>query len=289
MQQDMPNMYPWQPRVLDKQERAKAPVDLLELAYLFLGHWCPIVLCLVLGAIVGFLYTIYARVQDKPEYEATAQVYVVPASSDFDEVVTLLSKLPSDGVLVDDVADVIEKLQNLPSDDSIIADYKALLLSEPLLQDVVDNLSLDVETEELEKKIDVTNLENTHIVQIDVTSENAQEAADVANELVLQGEIYFRDFVGTDTPKLLERAEVPVNRSNASSAGLLRNATVGGMIGAILCCGWLLARFLMNDTFVTPSDIVNYFGVQPLAVIPELHPDCEKYNCAREKKKGKAK
>ena len=28
-------------------------------------------------------------------------------------------------------------------------------------------------------------------------------------------------------------------------------------------------RYLLNDTFMTPDDLVKYLGVQPLATIPE--------------------
>ena len=46
----------------------------------------------------------------------------------------------------------------------------------------------------------------------------------------------------------------------------------------------------MNDTFVTPDDIAKYFGVQPLATIPEG--DLGGFNSAgrkRKKKKNKHK
>ena len=38
---------------------------------------------------------------------------------------------------------------------------------------------------------------------------------------------------------------------------------------AALCCGIVAAKYLMNDTFTTSEEISRYFGVQPLAVIPE--------------------
>ena len=43
---------------------------------------------------------------------------------------------------------------------------------------------------------------------------------------------------------------------------------LGGMLGAVICCGILLVRYLLNDTFLTPDDLVKYLGVQPLATIP---------------------
>ena len=51
----------------------------------------------------------------------------------------------------------------------------------------------------------------------------------------------------------------------------------------MLCCGVLVLRYLMNDTFVTPDDVTRYLGVQPLAVIPEA--DLGEFN--QEDKKGR--
>ena len=80
--------------------------------------------------------------------------------------------------------------------------------------------------------------------------------------------IYLPQIMETDEPNLVESAIPPTEKSSPSTA---RNVVLGGMLGAILCCGVLLVRYLMNDTFVTPDDIEKYFGVQPLATIPETN------------------
>ena len=49
----------------------------------------------------------------------------------------------------------------------------------------------------------------------------------------------------------------------------VKELAVLALLGAILCCTVLLVRYLMNDTFVTPDDVARYFGIQPLATIPE--------------------
>ena len=70
----------------------------------------------------------------------------------------------------------------------------------------------------------------------------------------------------TEEPNLVEEAIVPAEKASPSYA---KNVLLGGLLGAVLCCGVLVVRYLMNDTFVTPDDIQKYFGVQPLATIPE--------------------
>ena len=77
----------------------------------------------------------------------------------------------------------------------------------------------------------------------------------------------------------MEEAIPPTAKSSPSTA---KNVMLGGLLGACLACGVLVVRYLMNDTFVTPDDVVKYLGVQPLAVIPEA--DLGEFNGKKQKK-----
>lgn len=264
------NQYPMQPQEFSEQEREETTIDLVEILYLFWGNLWKIAVCLVLGMVVAFGGTYLGKFfQSAPQYKATASVYVVPASSDPIDFVKILPGIPNDESLLADVVDAVKKMENPPSDESLIADYKELLLSRPLLQDVVDELSLDVDYTALEKMIEVSDTEDTHVVKIEVTSSEAQMSADIANDLVKQAAVYYEKFVKMDPPELIEEAVAPAQASNQKAPKYLTNAILGGLLGAVLCCGVLLVLFLVNDTFVTPDDILNRYGVQPLAVIPE--------------------
>lgn len=267
MQEQISNEYPWQPQILDSHDE-EAPIDLLEVFYIFWGHLRQIVLWLVIGAAAGVLCTLVIRSQEEPQYQAISEVYVAPAENDISDVMTILSNLSDDDILLADVVSVIKGWQCLPNDASMIADYKALLVSRPLLQDVIEALSLETSPATLENMITVDELEGTHIVKIAVTSSNAQQAIDIANELVSQGKLYFRDFVKTEPPKLLEKAETSSVRHYANDFGYLRNAALGGLLAAVLYCAFLFVNYLKNNTIVTPEDIQECFGVEPLGTIP---------------------
>ena len=225
---------------------ANDEIDLVEVFYLFWGHAWQIILCLMLGAIAAFGVTKFLIT---PLYEATSSIYIVSASNNS-----------------------VVNLTDLQIGAQLTADYQELMLSRPLLEDVIENLELTnaegepMTTRALEGMITITNATDTRILAITVTSPDPQQAADIANELVEQACIYLPQIMETDEPTLVEEAIVPTQKASPSTA---RNVVLGGMLGAILCCGVLLVRYLMNDTFMTPDDIQRYFGVQPLATIPE--------------------
>lgn len=291
MGQQISNEYPWKPQLLDNCGEG-ATVDLLEVLCLFWRHLRKIVLWLIIGGAAGALYTLGTCFQAELQYKATTQVYITPAENNASDVITILSNLSNDDILISDVASAIKSWQRLPSDESIIADYEALLVSRPLLQDVIENLSLDMDPATLGNMITVSNLEDTHIIDIAVIGSNAQQVSDIANELVFQGEIYFRNFVGLEPPKLLERSEVSASQFATSGSEYFKNAAVGGLLTTIIYCAFLLIKFLMDKTIVGPEDVLECFGVKPLATIPTSNQMCiQQHNtgevCKREKGKIK--
>lgn len=281
MHQVISNEYPWQPQIMD-DDSEETTIDLLEMFYLFWGHLWQIVALFVLGAAVGGLYSCVVA---EPQYQSTAQVYIESPTSDIDDAMMVIPDLSGGNILLSDVANAIISWQRLPSDTSLQNDYKELLLSRTLLQDVLKNLSLDTDYdmnyEDLKGMITFGDTESTHIVKIVVTSPDAQMSSDIANELVSQGEIYYRNFVWTEPPKVLESAEVPSHQLNTGSSNSFRNVALGGLFTAALYCGFLLVRFMMNDKIVTPNDVVKNFGVPPLATIPKSNPGNVRKNRAQ--------
>ncbi|OUN37900.1 hypothetical protein B5G28_09995 [Faecalibacterium sp. An77] len=229
-------------------------IDLVELFYVLWGHAWQIILCLIAGAAIAFAYTYFLVT---PLYKATSSIYIVSASNNS-----------------------VVNLTDLQIGAQLTADYQELMRSRPLLEDVIKNLDLDMSTSALSSMISITNTSDTRILKITVTSPDPQESADIANELVNQACIYLPDIMETDEPNLVEEAIPPAYKASPSYA---KNLVLGGLVGAVLCCGVLVLRYLMNDTFVTPDDVSRYLGVQPLAVIPEA--DLGEFN--QENKKGR--
>lgn len=222
-------------------------VDLVDIFYVLWGHFWRILLCLVLGALIALGITKFLIT---PKYEATSSIYIVSASNNS-----------------------VVNLTDLQIGSQLTADYQELMLSRPLLEDVIDSLDLkSVNSDEmmsvntLRDMIEITNASDTRILKITVTSSDPQEAADIANELVNQARIYLPQIMETEEPNLVEEAIAPIEKSSPSYA---KNTLIGGFLGVCACCCVLIIRYLLNDTFMTPDDVAKVFGIQPLATIPE--------------------
>ena len=215
-------------------------IDLVEIFYLFWGHAIQIILCAILGGLLAFGYT---RFLVTPLYQAEAKLYMVSASA---------------GSMI--------SISDLQLGSQLTSDYQQLMVSRPLLEDVIDSLDLNMGYGALKGMISVSNPTDTRILRVTVTSSDPKLSCDIANELVDQAVVYLPRVMECDEPNVVERAVVP---GGASSPNYARNVFLGVVAGLVICCVVILIRFLSNDTFVTADDLARRFGIQPLASIPE--------------------
>lgn len=215
-------------------------IDLVDLFYLLWEHILQIIACLAVGGVVAFLGT---RFLITPQYQATAKMYIVSASNNS-----------------------VVNLSDLQVGSQLTADYQELMFNRPMLEDVVESLALDVTYKQLAQMVSISNPSSTRILCITVTHPDPRLAADIANEIANQAIVYLPRIMECEKPNISEEAVCPTQKSSPSYS---RNTLLGAMLAAIVYCGILVLQYMMNDSFVTSEDVSRYFGVQPLAVIPE--------------------
>lgn len=185
-------------------------IDLVEVFYLLWGHILQIIACFLAGALLAFGFTYFFVT---PMYQASASIYIVSASNNS-----------------------IVNLTDLQIGSQLTADYQELMLSRPLLQDVIKNLDLDTNYRSLAGQVSITNTNDTRILKVTVTDSDPERAADIANELIKQARIYLPEIMETETPNVVEDAVVPT-RSPAPATPRTRCwARCWVLCSAAACC-----------------------------------------------------
>ncbi|MEI3252504.1 MAG: Wzz/FepE/Etk N-terminal domain-containing protein [Faecalibacterium sp.] len=138
--------------------------------YLLWGHILQIIACFLVGALLAFGFTYFFVT---PMYQASASIYIVSASNNS-----------------------IVNLTDLQIGSQLTADYQELMLSRPLLQDVIKDLDLDTNYRSLAGQVSITNANDTRILKVTVTDSDPERAADIANELIKQARIYLPEIDG---------------------------------------------------------------------------------------------
>ena len=224
---------------LNRMPDTEEEIDLVEIFYLLWNNFWKILILTVLGASIAFAYSYYLIT---PMYQSTAKMYINSSTKS-----------------VVDISD-------LQISSQLRGDYKVLLTSRELMESVIDTMDLEYTPVQLERMITVGNPTDTRIITVTVTDPSPVEAADIANTLVNKAKTFLPDIMKSEEPVVYEKAIVAQRKSSPSYS---KNTVIGALIGAVLMCGYLIIKHLMNDTLVTPDDVTKYLGVQPLAVIPE--------------------
>jgi len=226
------------------QSNQNAPgitVDLLALFYRLIDKRKLIVLTALLGTIC---MAVYSFVLAKPVYEATSKLYVLNSS------------------------DSAINLSDLQIGSYLTSDYQEIFTLWEVHEMVLTNLELDYTYDQLDDMVKVSNPSNTRMLDITVSSQNAQEAAAMANEYATVAQRYISDMMRTDAPSLVSQALVP---EKPVSPRKTLNLVLGLFAGTMLSVCVLAAQFILDDKIKTAADVTRYLDVPTLAVIPVVN------------------
>ncbi len=160
----------------------------------------------------------------------------------------------------------LASLADLQMGSQLTNDYQVLILSRPVLEEVIGNLDLELDYKKLEEKITLENPTDTRILEISVTDENAETAAEIVNELADVASEFIGDKMEVVPPKIIETGEIAKEQT---SPNLLKNALIGLAIGLALSIGVTVLYVVMDDTIKTEEDIEKYLQLPTLASVPD--------------------
>ena len=224
--------------MMDKQEE-EVTIDLMELLYACRRWWWSILLCMVvLGAVLG----VYCKFLMPSAYQADASLYITSNNS-------------------------IVSFSDLQLSSALTQDYENIIKSRHVLVEVIDNLGLKVDYETLYDMVEVSNPEDSHIIQIRVTCEVADDAVTIANEVLHVGVEEIYKVIGSSEPSILDESEAQYVEDVKPST--LKYVAIGALLGAVLSCGVIAIRVIMDSSLKTEEDVKRYLGLPVLAVIPE--------------------
>ena len=206
----------------------------------------------IAGSITHFLIT--------PKYTATAKMYMISASS---------------GSVLD--------LSDFNIGTSLSQDYTELIKIRPVFNEVIDNLNLDMEYEDLLKKVSISVVGDSRLLAVSVEDNDPKLAQSMVNELVDTAVTYIPKVMNASEnaqPTIAEYAVVP---DEPSSPNLAKNIILGAVVA-----------MLMDDSLNTAEDVEKEFGIMPFTVIPEgdieeISDEVEKAISKEKKKRRKKK
>jgi len=225
--------------MMNNQEANTIEIDVLSLLRTIWRKKFLILLTAILTTGLAFVYSAFLVT---PQYDSTTRLYVVNQSSDNGAVITT---------------------QDLQAGSFLVKDYKEIILSQDVLQNVTTTLGL---TGGIKDKITVTIPTDTRILSISVRDSDPNQAATIANTLRDEAAKKIIEVTKVSDVTTLEAA---LPAENPSTPQTKRNLVLGFVVGAFLATALVLVLEVLDDRVKRPQDIEESLGMTLLGVVPQ--------------------
>ena len=142
--------------------------------------------------------------------------------------------------------------------------YGEIIKSRSVLQPVIEKLNLEMSPQQLAGMISISQVEETHIMNLSVTDIDPDRAKDIANTIpgVFTEEV--KRTIKANGVEVLDESlgGYPIASNNSRKVAI--SGVLGVMIGLFII---FLIEFLDNKV-KTPQDMEKYFNIPVLGVIP---------------------
>lgn len=221
-------------------------LDLKELFELFLSKIFQIILIVIITTGMGVVYTLAFTT---PKYSASTSLVLTSASSGNDEQANKIT-----------TTDV-----NLNS--KLVSTYSEIVRSNDVIRQVISNLKINLSEAELKKNVSVKEVEDTEMIKITVTNEDADVASKVANEIAKVFCDTVADIYKINNLHILDQAEPNYTPSNIHHS---KDIVIFAFIGAVIAVMYVLISNMLDTTIKTAEDIEKGFGLPVLVSIPQI-------------------
>jgi len=225
--------------------------------------WSKAGIIILSGVLLGLLALVGTKLLVTPQYESETKMYV-------------LSKQNEAGLTQGD----------MQTSTFLTKDYVELIKSRTVTEEVIAQLGLNLTNQEILEKIVIIIPADTRVIKIRAKDPDPYIAAKLANAIRDVSGIHIQKVMNIEAVNVVELANVP---NTATSPNLKRNAVIGGALGVLLACAFVITIHLINDTIKTGEDIEKYLKISILGSIPAIEEEKRKKGKKKQVKKEKAK
>ncbi|HGD5231080.1 TPA: capsular polysaccharide biosynthesis protein [Streptococcus pneumoniae] len=225
------------------EEQNTLEIDVLQLFRSLWKRKLVILLVAIITSSVAFAYSTFVI---KPEFTSTTRIYVV--NRDQGEKSGLTN-------------------QDLQAGTYLAKDYREIILSQDVLEEVVSDLKLDLTPKGLANKIKVTVPVDTRIVSISVKDKQPEEASRIANSL---REVAAEKIVAVTRVSDVTTLEEARPATTPSSPNVRRNTLFGFLGGAVVTVIAVLLIELLDTRVKRPEDVEDVLQIPLLGLVPDL-------------------
>lgn len=220
-------------------------LDIREFLYEFWRGKILIILMVVLGIVLGILYSNFLV---KPMYKSTTTLVLSKPTN---------TESTSVGITTNDVT----------MNQKLVSTYSEIIKSRSIASAVIEKLSLPITEEEMSKCISVKSKKDTEVLEISVSNSNSEVAANIANTLAEEFSEKIQEVYQIENVSVIDEAMVSEKPYNINMKQTIILFTAGGLFLSLFI---IIVAFYFNDTFKNPDEVEKALGLSVLAVVPKV-------------------
>ncbi|MDD2414534.1 MAG: Wzz/FepE/Etk N-terminal domain-containing protein [Eubacteriaceae bacterium] len=152
------------------------------------------------------------------------------------------------------------------TNQQLVGTYSEIAKSDSVMSKVATNLNLDLTDEQLAGMVDVTTVNDTELIKIQVTDTSANRAAQIANETA---KVFMENVAGLMKINNLQIVDVAIADNTPVSPNLKLNLVIAFLVGFVLSVFVIFLKEMLNTTIKSVDELKNIAGDVPIvAVIP---------------------
>ena len=200
-----------------------------------------LVLILILSIMLGYTYSYYYK---KPQYNSSVKILLVADEGKENKEVTQT---------------------DLAINSSLISTYSSIAKSTNVIEKTIKNLGLTMSVTELQKNVEVKQIDKTQFLKISVKSDSPEMARNIANELSKVFSEQIKNIYNIENIKIVDEAEIVNEPYNVNHAKDMIIFAFGGIfISAIL----VMAIYFLDDTIKDEKDIELNVKLKNIGTLP---------------------
>ena len=230
-------------------------LDLKQLFNIFWSKKVQIILIVLIFIVLGVIYTIGFTT---PMYSSSTTLLLAGSESSGGETTNSITTT------------------DITLNSKLVSTYSVLVRSKDVLSQVISNLGMDISWESLRNNVKVSSVEDTEVIEISVTTNNAENSANIANEIAKVFTEKVAEIYNINNVHVVDEAEPENTPSNINHE---KDVIIFAFIGLVVAVIYVLVANMLDTTVKTAEDIEKEFKLPVLASIPL-------YENAIQKRKG---
>lgn len=216
-------------------------IDLKDMFSYFKSKISIIILFIVVVGIIGCLYGLFIQ---KPVYKSSTSI-------------VLISENQTGATLT---------YNDVSLNQNLVSTYSEIIKSRRVLNQVIDNLSLDYSYSNLSNNVEVSSVTGTQIIKISVSDRNNKTAMKIADEIAKVFAKEIPELYNISNVNILDYAEAA---SNAYNVNFIKQSIIYLLVGLVLGLGITFVMYYFDRSVKNISQVEEKIKLPVLATVRE--------------------